>query len=100
MYLRGSKWNLRQRRPRINYFLVTVVIILIGIVTWADRYILPNAQTPFLPTLTPTREPESFIAEGDKLFKDGKLLASVDAYREAMRLQPENASTYIALARV
>jgi tetratricopeptide (TPR) repeat protein len=91
---------MRQRRPGINWFLVVVLIILIGIVTYVDKFILPTAQSPFLPTLTSTREPESYVAEAEKLFTQGKLLESIDAYLEAMRIQPEDPSTYIALARV
>ncbi len=100
MYLRGSKWNLRHRRPRVNWLLVIIVIILIGIVTYVDRFILPTATSPFLPTMTPTREAESHVADGEALFNQGKLLQSIDAYREAMRIQPEDPTTYIALARV
>jgi len=100
MYLRGSKWSLRQRRPRVNWFLIIIVIALIGIVTYVDRFILPTAQSPFLPTMTPTREAESYVADAEALFNQGKLLQSIDAYREAVRIQPEDPSTYIALARV
>ncbi len=100
MYLRGSKWNLRHRRPRVNWLLVIIVLILIGIVTYVDRFILPTATSPFLPTMTPTREAESYVAEGEALFNQGKLLQSIDAYREAMRIHPEDPTTYIALARV
>lgn len=91
---------MRQRRPRVNWFLVAVVLVLIGIVTYLDRYILPTATSPFLPTMTPTREAESYVAEGEALFQQGKLLQSIDAYLEAIRIQPEDPATYIALARV
>ena len=100
MYLRGSKWNLRRRHPRINWLLVILLVALIGIITYVDRFILPQAQSPFLPTMTPTRAAEAYIADGEALFKQGKLLQSIDAYREAVRIQPENATTYIDLARV
>ena len=60
MYLQGSKWSMRQKRPRINWFLVAIVVILIAIVTYVDRFILPTAQTPFMPTFTATRDPESY----------------------------------------
>ena len=91
---------MRQRRPRINWVLVIIVIILIVIVTYADAYILPNAQSPFLPTMTATREPESYVAEGEALFNQGKLLQSIAAYEQALRIQPEDPATYISLARV
>ncbi len=91
---------MRQRRPRINWFLIMVVVILIGIVTYVDRFILPTAQTPFMATLTATRDPESYVADAESLFADGKLLQSIDAYMEAIRIKPDDPSFYIALARV
>jgi len=100
MYLRGSKWSMRQRRPHINWFLVVVVVILIAIVTYVDRFILPTAQTPFTVTLTATRDPESYIMDAENFFAEGKLLQAIDTYMEAIRIKPDDPSFYIALARV
>lgn len=91
---------MRQRRPRINWFLIMVVVVLIGIVTYVDRFILPTAQSPFVATLTATRDPESYIADAESLFADGKLLQAIDSYLEAIRIKPDDSSFYIALARV
>ncbi|MCX6034823.1 MAG: hypothetical protein NTV38_07590, partial [Chloroflexi bacterium] len=76
MYLRGSNWSMRQQRPHINWFLVVVVVILIAVVTYVDRFILPTAQTPFVATLTATRDPESYVTDAENLFAEGKLLQS------------------------
>jgi tetratricopeptide (TPR) repeat protein len=100
MYLRGSKWNLRQRRPKVNWFLVILIVILIALVTYVDRFVLPTAQTPFMPTPTITRDPESYITEAEGLFAEGKLLPSIDTYMSAIRLSPNDPALYIALARV
>ena len=100
MYLRGSKWNMRRRRPRINWFLVVFLIILIAIVTYVDRFVLPTAQTPFMPTPTVTRDPESYITEAEGLFAEGKLLHAIDTYMEAIRITPNDPTVYSALARV
>ena len=91
---------MRQRRPRINWFLIITVVILIVIVTYVDRFILPSAQSPFLPTPTATRSPESYITEAQGLFDQGKLLQAIDTYTEAIRIQPNDPTLYIALARV
>jgi tetratricopeptide (TPR) repeat protein len=100
MYLRGSKWNMRRRRPRINWFLVVFVVILIALVTYVDRFILPTAQTPFMPTPTVTRDPESYVTEAEGLFTEGKLLQAIDTYMQAIRITPNDPALYIALARV
>jgi tetratricopeptide (TPR) repeat protein len=100
MYLRGSKWNMRQRRPRTNWFLVVLLVILIAIVAYFDRFVLPKAQTPFLPTPTVTRAPESYVTEAEGFFTSGKLLQAIDTYKEAIRIKPDDPALYIALARV
>jgi tetratricopeptide (TPR) repeat protein len=100
MYLRGSKWNMRRRRPRINWFLVVFLVVLIAAVAYVDRFVLTNVQTPFMPTPTVTRDPESYVTEAEGLFTEGKLLPAIDTYMEAIRIKPDDPAIYIALARV
>ena len=91
---------MRRRRPRINWFLVVVVIILIAIFTYVDRFVLPTALTPLMPTPTVTRAPESYVTEAESLFTEGKLLQAIDNYMQAIRISPSDPLLYIALARV
>jgi tetratricopeptide (TPR) repeat protein len=100
MYLRGSKWSMRQRRLHVNWFLIVIVVLLIAVITYVDRYILPTAQTPFLPTFTATRDPGSYVTDAQNLFAEGKLLPSIDSYKQAISVKPDDPTTYIALARV
>jgi tetratricopeptide (TPR) repeat protein len=57
-------------------------------------------QTPFVATLTATRDPESYVTDAENLFAEGKLLQSIDTYNEAIRIKPDDPAIYIALARV
>jgi tetratricopeptide (TPR) repeat protein len=91
---------MRKKRPRINWFLIIIVVILIAFITYFDRFILPTAQSPFVPTLTATRDPESFVTEAADLFSQGKLMPAIDSYLEAIRIKPDDPSIYVALARV
>jgi len=91
---------MRRRQPKINWFLVVLVVILIAVVTYVDRFILPTAQTPFMPTPTTTRDPESYVTEAEGDFANGKLLDAINTYLEAIRSTPKDPSLYIALARV
>ena len=91
---------MRRQRPRINWFLVVFLVILIAIVAYVDRFVLTNVQTPFMPTPTVTRDPESYVTEAEGLFAEGKLLPAIDAYMEAIRIKPNDPTIYIALARV
>jgi tetratricopeptide (TPR) repeat protein len=99
MYLRGSKWNMRRKRPRVNWFLIIILVLLILAVSYFNRFIIPTVESPFIPTPTETRQPESFVSEAEAFTADGKFAQAIDSYLQAIRLDPDNASLYIALAR-
>ena len=90
---------MRQKRRRVNWFLVVVLVVLIIIVSYVDRFIIPTVESPFIPTPTATREPESYIAEAEGLVAEGKFIQAIDVYNEAIRLDPDNAALYIAIAQ-
>jgi tetratricopeptide (TPR) repeat protein len=100
MYLRGSKWSMTRKRRPINWFLVIILLLLIAIVTYIDRVIVPTIPPPFIPTSTATREPEAYVTEAQGLFDQGKLLQAIDVYNQAIRAKPDDPTIYIALARV
>lgn len=87
-----------------------VILILGGI--WLIRSVQQGDVKPlFLPTATPTRFAESYVLEADALFTAGKLDDSIDSngkvvtgaiasYREATKVDPNNAQVWADLARV
>lgn len=89
-----------RRRRRVNWFWIMVLLGLIFATTYFGRYVAPDIQTPFVDTPTPTRAPESFVTEAEDLFMQGKLLQAINAYQEAIRSNPEDPNSYIAMARV
>lgn len=89
-----------KRRRRINWFWVTVLVGMIFGMSYFGRYVAPEIQNPFVDTPTPTRAPESFVVEAEKLFEEGKLLKAISAYEEAIRSNPSDPSSYIAMARM
>jgi tetratricopeptide (TPR) repeat protein len=91
---------MRRRRPRTNWLLVVFLVILIAIVAYFDRFVLPKAPTPFMPSPTATRDPESYVTEAERLFTEGKLLPAIDTYKEAIRIKATDPTLYIALARI
>jgi tetratricopeptide (TPR) repeat protein len=91
---------MRRRRPRINWFLVVFLVILIAIVVYVNQFVLLSTQVPFGPIPTVTRDPESYVTEAEGLFAEGKLLQAIDTYMEAIRIKPDDPTVYIALARV
>lgn len=85
---------------RVNWFLVSILLILIVTGVYVDRFVVPTIPPPFVPTPTPTRSPESFVTEAQAMFKDGKLLQAIDLYQEALRSNPQDDTVYVSMAQV
>ncbi len=90
--------NRRRRRP--NWFLITFLLLMIAGFTYLDRFIIPNYQSPFIPTSTPTPPPEQFITQAQNLMSQGKQSQAIEAYKQALALKPNDPSIYISLAQV
>ena len=90
---------MRRKRKPINWFWVSVMAVLIAIVLYFQQFIVPTMPTPGMATLTPTRNPESYLAEAQQLFSEGKLPKAIEAYQLAVSADPKNASVYIVLAQ-
>ena len=100
MYLKGSKWNMvRKRGRRSNPWRVIVLLLLIGAAIYINEVVVPITPPLFIPTLTPTRNPESFINEADAVFKEGKWAQAIAAYVKAIAVDPDNPSIYLSQAR-
>lgn len=109
IYQRRALFRRRDETGIYRMFLL-VVLILGGI--WLIRSVQQGDVKPlFLPTATPTRFASSFVLEGDALFTAGKLDDStapdgsiapgaITAYREATRVDPNNAEVWAQLSRV
>ncbi len=89
-----------RRRRRSNPFRVAVLTLLVAAAIYINQMVVPNVPPPFVPTPTPTRAPESYLTEAQTYFAEGKLLPAIEAYRQALSLQPDNPAIYVALARV
>jgi tetratricopeptide (TPR) repeat protein len=101
MYLpRSSRWSMTRRRKRPNLFGWTVFGLVVLFGYYFNQVYLPAQPNPFDATPTATRSPESFVTEAEQLFKDGKLLQSIEAYQEAINAAPQNPALYIAIARI
>ena len=88
----------RRRRPNFFGWALFGLVVLFGY--YLNQVYLPSRPNPFDATPTVTRSPESFVTEAEQLFKDGKLLPSIEAYQSAINSSPQNPALYIALARV
>ncbi len=101
MYLRRKpKWSMTRKRYKVNWFLIVVLGILIAMGAYVDSVIVPTIPPPFVATPTATRSPESFVAEAESFFADGKLPQAIDFYQQAVRANPNDDTVYVAMGRV
>src|SRR3990172_4944240 len=92
MYLKGSKWSMTKKRKPLRVFRILILVVV-----YFNQVVIPTMPTPFVPTPTATRAPESYISEAEGLFNDGKLLQAISVYEEAIRYNPNDANIYLAL---
>lgn len=88
----------RRKRPNLFSWAILGLVVFFGY--YLNQVYLPAQPNPFEATPTATRSPESLASEADNLFKDGKLLQSIEAYEEAIKADPQNPELYIAIARI
>lgn len=101
MYLRGSKWSMKRRRGRkVNFWLISIVIVLIGMFAYVDLVIVPTTPPLFISTPTPTRDPRAYAQDAASFFAQGKINQAIDAYKQATIADPQNPSNYLELARL
>ena len=100
MYLRGSKLSLKSKKHRPNTWLVLFLLTIIGGLVYFNVMVIPNIAPPLVPTPTPTRDPASYATEADSLSAEGKFIAAIDTYKQAINAAPQNADNYLKLARL
>ena len=88
----------RRKRPNLFSWTLLGLVLLFGY--YFNQVYLPAQPNPFEATPTSTRSPESLVTEAEQLFKQGKLLPSIESYQEAINASPQNPALYIAIARV
>jgi tetratricopeptide (TPR) repeat protein len=97
----SSRRPLFRRKSQTNVYRIFFWAIMVLWGVWFLRGIEVGAiQQAGLPTPTATRAAASLAQEGDVYFSLGKLDDSIEAYREAARIDPQNADTWAKLARI
>jgi len=99
--------NLSPRRPIYNrrpennlyrmFFWAILIITGLGIVYGVGRGTIKPVGEP-IPT--PTRVAESYTSEGDAHFTAGNITLAIAAYRQALKLAPENPALWAKLAQI
>jgi tetratricopeptide (TPR) repeat protein len=100
MYLKGSKWTMKRRHRRVNFWLVSFLLVMIGVFIYIDLVVVPVTPPLFIPTFTPTRDPKTYAEDASNLYAEGKINQAIDSYQQAIQADPQNANNYIALAEI
>jgi tetratricopeptide (TPR) repeat protein len=100
MYLRGSKFNMKRRRRNSSPLLILALLILIAGAVYVNLVVVPATPPLFIPTNTPTTSPATFLKNAEDLIAQGKIQQGMEAYKEAIRSDPKNSTTYITLAQL
>ena len=90
---------MNRRRTRPNWFRIILLCLLVLGASYVNRFVIAARPSPFLPTPTSTRSPESFVTEAQDYFKQGQLLRSIEAYQQAILSRPDDPTVYVALAQ-
>lgn len=101
MNIPDSVPTFRKTPPRSNpYRMLLWLGLIIGGILLTRGVAQGEVKPLFLPTPTPTRTSQSYAMEGETHFNAGDLEKAIVAYKEATRLDPQNADLWAELARI
>lgn len=104
MYYRPRE---KKRSPLLTFVLYTlltgmlgVLALVVGIYVGYFNIETPTLAQQFEPTPTPTRPAVLYIGDGDTYFAEGKLKEAIEAYQQAIRIDPANDVPYMRQSRL
>ncbi|MGD8813847.1 MAG: tetratricopeptide repeat protein, partial [Anaerolineales bacterium] len=91
---------MKKKPRRSNPWRVFFLVVLIAVLIYVERVIIPSVPPPFIPEPTQTQSPVTFVNEARSLFQSGKLAQAEQAYAQAITVDPDEPAHYIELARL
>ena len=95
MYTLGT----RRQRSSPRRVLVLLILIGAGVFVIVNQNQLRQDLTP-PPTPTATRTARSYVVEAESVFEAGNVPATIDAYIQAVSLDPQNVEVLLKLSRL
>ncbi len=89
----------KRRRPS-NPWIIGILLLGIGFLIYLNIYVIPTIPPPFVPTPTPTRNPQSFAEEAAAYLAEGRTSLAMEALEAAIKADPQEISNYITLAKL
>ena len=88
------------KKRRSNPWRIGLLLVLIAGALYVSQVVVPATPPLFIPTPTPTTSPESFTAMAEENYQSGKFNQAIEAYRNAISVDPANPANYLSLARL
>ncbi len=80
--------------------MIFFLLAAIGFVAYLNLYVIPVVPPPFVPTPTPTRNPQSYAQEAQAYLAEGSIGRAKESYQAAIKADPQELSNYLTLARL
>jgi tetratricopeptide (TPR) repeat protein len=104
MYYRPNE---KKRNPVFTLFLSLLLIVLTGVLLFFISIYVgyvdiepPALADRFKPTPTPTRPATSYVGDGDMFFAEGKIPQAIEAYEQAIQIDPTLDAPFIRQSRL
>lgn len=91
---------MNKRRRRSSPWLIAFLLVAIGFFVYVNLYVIPTIPPPFVPTPTPTRNPQSFAQEAENYMAEGRIGLAMESYTAAIKADPQEISNYLTLAKL
>ncbi len=91
---------MNKRRRRSNPWLIAFLLIAIGFFVYLNIYVIPTVPPLFVPTPTPTRNPQSYAQEAEAYLSEGRVGLAMESYADAIKADPQELSNYLTLAKL
>jgi tetratricopeptide (TPR) repeat protein len=90
----------KERRTNHPVRMFLGVIIILALLFVIRGFDTGTIISPLAPTATPTRTMNSYAVEGDTQFRAGNLQKAIEAYQNALKVDPNDADLWAELARI
>lgn len=104
MNINHSNWNMspKPRKKRRSQPIIFIPLLILLLITFgiSSKLINDPPEFDFIPTATPTVNPEALITEARGYYDSGNLDRAIETYKEALFVDASNSLIYTELGRL